>query len=80
MPDDFEHAAHLPVTALMQGQVHDRTAAPHRDDAQLRRRGPAAFEKNALPQFFDCFRLETAAQHCAVNFIDAETRMRQRVR
>ena len=80
MTDRIEHPAHLPVTAFVQRQIDDRTFARHGDDAQLRRRSPLSVEGYSFAQSLYRLRFETATQRCAIDFINAESRMRQCVR
>jgi len=80
MADPLEHAAHLTIAAFVQRKIDDGAIARNGDDAQHRGRRSAAFEKDAAAQFFDGFGFEAPAQRRAIDFVDAETRVRERER
>ena len=64
----------------MQRQIDDRTIARNRNDPQHRRRRAATFEKDTAAKLLNGVRLEPAFQNRAIHFVDAETRVCERVR
>jgi len=79
MPKRFKHAADLTLVSLVNPQIDDGSIGLRADHAQLRGRAAKLVEHNSTLQLDDLLGTQPSMHDRAVRFLDAESRMHQRV-